>query len=779
MSTMSSAGAMPAPGSGTTRRGYHHLRAWMDHAGWIIAAGVIGATIAGAIAISRPNLYQAHTLVQVYPKDAGANAAQRAEPFDVGMLRSRSVVGPVVERLRLYISAEPLRAPLLGGVAAHFAVPGKLTGPWPQHLGYAWGGERIEIRTLDVPERLLNVPMTLEVLPGDAYRLMLDGELVTDGKIGTRADENGVSLLVTRIDARAGTRFTVTRHDTAQTIDTVARDLSIDSDSSDSSTVRIAWKDDDRTAVAALVNGIADSYITGQAETRRDEAAATLAFLSGELPRVKDELERAEAALTRYRSRTGTIQPSQDAQSYLNSSIDYQKQIAQLKLDRTKTLQRFTEESNEVKTIDSQIQQLTRERRDLDTRMQTLSLSERESVALTRDVKVAEDMYMTLRNKLEHLSLAKLDSTRQTRVVDIALAPVSPIGVGTAPMTMGGGLLGICLAMGLVSVRQRMKPTVATANDAEETLGLAMLGDIAYSREQAELDRLLTLKGSDAGTMLALQAPEPGRALADMSQHAGDGAEQILRGLHDQYLLARNAPHSMAVEGLRSVRAALHFMRREGRNKVVAVTSPTAGAGKTFVSVNLAVLFAEAGQRVLLVDADLRRGRVSNWFDQPAGPGLSEMLAGRAMLPEAARPTVVNGLSILPAGASPGNPSELLMRPAFAECLKVCAERFDLVLIDTPPVLAVADASLVANVVGSTLLVLRAESTLPSQVEETLKRLMRAGASLSGGILNGVMPKRSNRLDFGTMNPYLGMPTVMPAVKQIAHVPAVENKTTN
>jgi len=779
---MSSAGTMPAPEGGKTRRGSNHLRAWMDHAGWIVAAGAIGAMIAGTIAISRPNIYQANTLVQVYPKDNGSSAAQRAEPFDAGMLRSRSVVGPVVERLRLYITAEPLRAPLIGGVAAHLAEPGKLRGPWPERMGYAWGGEQIEIRTLDVPERLLNVPMTLEVLPGDAFRLTLDGELVTDGQIGTRINENGVSLLVTRIDARAGTRFTVTRHDTAETIDAVARELRIDSDSGTTSTVRIAWQSGDRTAVAALINGIADSYIAGQGESRRDEAAATLAFLSGELPRVKDELARAEAALTRYRARSGTIQPSQDAQSYLNSSMDYQKQIAQLKLDRTKLLQRFTEESNEVRTIDSQILQLTRERRELDAHMQNLSVSERESVALTRDVKVAEDMYMTLRNRLEQLSLAKLDSTRQTRIVDIALAPVAPIGVGTVQLTTCGGLLGIGLAMGLITVRQRMKPTVASANDAELALGLSMLGDIAYSREQAALERLMTLKTrKDTGTPTTvaaqLEPPQRGHNLAEAPADDG-GLERLLRiGLHDHYLLARNAPHSMAVEGLRSVRAAMHFARRAGSDKVAAVTSPTAGAGKTFVSVNLAVLFAEAGQRVLLVDADLRRGRIADWFDQPAGPGMSEVLAGRVALPDAVRLTVVDGLFILPAGTPPSNPSELLMRPVLAECLRACAERFDLVLIDTPPVLAVADAAIVANVVGSSLVVLRAQSTLPSEVDETLKRLARAGARISGGILNGVVAKRSNRTEFGTMNAYLGMPLPAMAPPQLERAEIIEHKT--
>jgi tyrosine-protein kinase Etk/Wzc len=220
----------------------------------------------------------------------------------------------------------------------------------------------------------------------------------------------------------------------------------------------------------------------------------------------------------------------------------------------------------------------------------------------------------------------------------------------------------------------------------------------------------------------------------------------------------------------------MHFARRAGSDIVVAVTSPTVGAGKTFVSVNLAVLFAEAGHRVMLVDADLRRGRVADWFDQPAGPGLAEVLAGRVVLADAARLTVVNGLSILPAGTLPSNPSELLMRPAFAECVRACAERFDLVLIDTPPVLAVADAALVANIVGTTLMVLRAGSTLPDQVDESLKRLARAHANLSGGILNGVTPRRSNQAEFGTMNPYLGMPVPAPSVKQIAHVRGVPGK---
>ncbi|MGN5480402.1 CpsD/CapB family tyrosine-protein kinase [Cupriavidus basilensis] len=206
------------------------------------------------------------------------------------------------------------------------------------------------------------------------------------------------------------------------------------------------------------------------------------------------------------------------------------------------------------------------------------------------------------------------------------------------------------------------------------------------------------------------------------------------------------------------MRAALHFSLRAAPDGVVAVTSPAVGAGKTFSAVNLAVLFAEAGQRVLLVDADLRRGKIADWFDQPAEGGLAEVLAGHAQLAEAVRPTVVNGLFILTRGQTPTNPSELLMLPTLADNLRRCASRFDLVIVDTPPVMAVADATLVASLVGSTLLVIRADVTPAEQVNETLKRLARADVRLAGGILNGVVQRRGNRADYSSINPYLGMP---------------------
>ncbi len=758
------AGATPAANAPAQPRA-RGRRALLDHLGWIVGLAVAGGVAGALVALSTPPRYRVEALVQMAPRNAAQGNVSAAQ-FDAGMLTSRAVVGPVVERLRLDVSAAPVRAPLLGALAERLAEPGRVLAPWPEGLGYAWGGERARVDSLSVPERLLNVPLTLVAQPEGRYRLYAGEAMLLDGAVGEPAAGNDVELQVGQLDARPGTRFELMRRDPLSVIDAITGELVVDEHTRDAGTVRIAWRYPDRKLAAALVNGVAQSYIDSQTSQRRDDAAGSLAFVTSELPRVQRELERAEAALTRYRARSGTMAPTQEAQSYLNGSMDYQRQIAALRLERTRLLQRFTTDSNEVRTVDTQIQELGKVRRDMDSRMQNLSETERESVALTRDVKVAEDMYMTLRNREQQLSLAQSDRSSTMRIVDPALPPARPDGPGPLPLAGGGALLGLCLSLIGVAARQRLKPSVADAADAEARLGMPMLGEIAFSSEQAELEqqaevhrRLGMMMGFAGAPGPRLYAPAPGTALAEPGEFASSEGDRLLRcGLHDRFLLARRSPHSVAVEGLRSVRAALHFAVRNAPDCVLAVTSPAPGAGKTFAAVNLAVLFAEAGQRVLLIDADLRRGRVAHWFDQAPEPGLADLLAGRADPATVVRPTVVSGLSLITAGATPPNPSELLMMPALAETLRICKARFDLVIIDTPPVLAVADGTLVANLAGATLLVVRADVTPASQVDEALKRLARAEARLAGGMLNGVTRRRSNRADFAAMNPYLGLP---------------------
>ncbi|MDF3839494.1 polysaccharide biosynthesis tyrosine autokinase [Cupriavidus basilensis] len=774
-------------------------RATLDHAGWVLASAAVAALLAALYAWSLPSLYQADVVlrpetdeVRGFSGRKPGNGSQVAD-LDLAALTSRAVLTAVVRDNRLDIVAAGHQLPVAGPLWARLkgAVSGSPVAPPLGALAqYAWGGEQISVGEFELPEAMLNQRLALTALDGTHYRLVgPDGHALLAGEVGQLAQAGGIALRVTRLSARPGTGFVLMRRDEVSAVDALARTLVVDdrtrerdpgsglagvagapAAASAGEGVRIAWRDPDRRLAVAVVGDIARSYVESQVRHRSDEAARTLAFVNAELPRVRAELEMAEGALARYRAHAGSMQPTQDAQSYLSGSIEYQRQISALGLERARLLRQYMPESQEVRAIDQQIAQLKGDRRMLDSRLQGLSEAERESVSLTRDVKVAEDTYMSLRNRAQMLSLTKSDSRSDVQLLDAAAVPLIPAGPDRLLISGAGALLGLLLGGGGAWLAARARFHMADAVTLERNCALPIVGEICFSPEQARLERQPPAQACLAAGAAPAAAPVPlllGNATPALPQLVARTMHGLpvlsplvataaaaacvpaapATPLHDRHLLARQHPHALAVEGLRGLRAALHFSMDTAENVIVAMTSATAGAGKTFNAINLAVLAAEAGWRVLIVDADLRRGDVAARFGQPASPGLADLLGGRVSLQQTIRPTAVSGLSLLAAGTPPGNPSELLMLPALRDTLQRCDESYDLVIVDTPPVLAVADATLVSRLAGATILVVRADDTPEEKVAEALKRLERAQARLIGGVLNGIRPRRGSHAD--------------------------------
>ncbi|MFJ1252539.1 polysaccharide biosynthesis tyrosine autokinase [Cupriavidus sp. CuC1] len=805
MITFTEMGLSPASRQPGSRARWGAARALLDHAGWILAAMLCGALCGALYAWSLPAVYQADVLVRPEPArqlalngQGTANPGQPADELRPDALTSRAVLAPVVRETRLDIVAAPHTLPVAGALWARFAggaQAGPLTAPLPAPLeslsAYAWGGEQIGLIALNVPDALLNQPLTLVALGDQRFRLLgEDGALLLTGKVGDIARGNGVSLKLAQLTARAGTEFVVMRRDAVTAVDMLARGLKLEPQrgtataigpnggvagaaagaAASADAVRIVWRDPDREHAAAVVNAVARSIVDTQVGHRREQADQQLDFVSSELPRVKAELEAAEAALARYRARAGSLQPSQESQSYLSGSIEYQRQISGLRLERARLLRNFMPQSQEVRAIDEQIEQLRGDRRSMDSRRQGLSEAERESGALSRDVKVAEDMYMSLRRQAQLLALAHSDQSSDVRLVDLAVAPTLPVGPDRALVTGLAALLGLLAGTGLAARKSRASRGMESAAAIEGSLALRMVGEVVFSPEQLELERSRlvlpcplrapVLSAREPGQAVRLACGTDGVARASLrscvstaSVRASAAHEDTV--LHDRYLLARQYPHAPAVEGLRTLRASLHFAMDGAANHIVAITSACAGAGKTFGAVNLAVLAAEAGMRVLVVDADLRRARVAGQFGLEGTLGLADLLGGSLTLHDAIQPTAVGGLWLLAAGTRPANPSELLMLPALREVLLTCAAGFDLVLVDTPPILAVADAALVSRVAGATLLFVRADNTPQEKVVEALKYLDRAHANVIGGVLNGLQVRRSNRERCAETSDYL------------------------
>lgn len=736
-----------------------HALAPLLHAhGRGLAAATVSAALAGALyAWSLPPLYEADVLIGAprgapMPWQAPRQGGTPAPELDTSMLTSRAVLAPVVQDHGLDVEAAPLRLPWLALLWSWLVRPGSdgvLAAPLPALERYGWGGEQLSVATLAVPAALIDQPLALVALGGQRYRLLApDGQLLLEGEAGTLARGGGVSLRLAAMVARPGTQFTLTRRDSAAAAAALAGALRIEParaaawqarEPSGDAAVRIAWRDTDPQRASAVVNAVAASYARTLARQRQEQAGRMLDFITRELPRLRAEMEQAETALARHRARAGSLLPSQDAQSYLHGSIEYQRQISTLRLERARLLRRYTPENQEVRAIDDQIEQLRNDRRSLDGRLQGLSEAERDQVSLTRDVKVAEDTYMSLRSQAQMLALARADAASEALLLDVATPSVAPAGPPRGLITAAAALLGLLLAWAAALVWQRRAAQLASAGTIEAGLGLPVICEVMFSTEQ----RQLALRNHAAGCTVELSAGGTAGDGAVLAKVPGGISDAGCAG-HDQLLLARQHPNALAVEGLRMLRAALQLGLQPRGRRIVALTSARAGEGKTFAAANLAVLAADAGLRVLLVDADLRRGALGGCFGisgSSDSSGLADVLAGGPSLRDAARRTAVPGLWLLGAGTLPSNPSELLSQPRLRELLGEAESRFDLVLVDTPPVLAVADAMLVCHLAGATLLLMRAHETPQALAAQALSQLGRSGAVVVGGVINGVSPR--------------------------------------
>jgi len=202
-------------------------------------------------------------------------------------------------------------------------------------------------------------------------------------------------------------------------------------------------------------------------------------------------------------------------------------------------------------------------------------------------------------------------------------------------------------------------------------------------------------------------------------------------------LLDKGATPNFA-EAMRTVRTNVLFSSTADGGQSIVVTSSGPGEGKTVVSSNLALALAQTGQRVLLIDADMRRPRVHQVFAERQEPGLSNILVGDTKTGDAVRPTSCSTLWILPAGHLPPNPAELLGSKRFEDFIETLKDHFAFVIIDSPPIMAVSDSAIVAHIADGVLFVIGAEMTSRGVARTAVEQLVNANGHMIGAVLNRV-----------------------------------------
>ena len=695
------------------------LREWaalLSASRWLVA-GVVAACLgaAGVYVLVATPIFRSDAVVQVEERSRGiagleeltaAFSSTTPAETEIELIRSRALLGGVVERLGLDVVASPRHFPLVGAaVARRRDAAGPATAP-PFLQGYAWGGERIEVGRLEVPEALLSRTLSLTATGDGRFRLAgPGGDPILEGAVGAASAGGGVEIFVSRLEARIGTRFRVTRLPVEEAVERLQARLAVSERGRKTGILQIALEGADRDLVARTVDAVAVDYQRQNVDRRSAEAEKTLAFLSGQLPTLRANLDDAAAALERYRRTHGRVDVGLETKGVLDRSAEAERRLSELLLQRTELRQRFTESHPAALTLEDKIGKLRAERDAASARLRDLPEAEMRSASLLRDVKVANELYLLVVNKVQELKVVKSGTIGNVRVLDTAVRARRPVRPDPLPALAAALAAGLALGIGLAFLRRVLARGLEDPEAIERVTGLSVYASIPHSDAQAGLAR---------------------------SQRRGAPGVNPLLALHD--------PTDLAVEAVRSLRTSVAFALAEADNNVVALGGPSPGVGKSFVAANLAQVLAESGSRVLLVDADLRKGRLHELLGGGGEPGLSDMIAAGEALPGAVRATPQAGLDFLPRGRTAPNPSELLASERFRKVMDWASRSYDVVVVDTAPILAVTDGALVSRRCGVNLLVLRAGRHPVREIGAAVKAYAQGGVRLHAVVLNGARP---------------------------------------
>ena len=696
---------------------------------WLVAGVTTLAVALGvAYALLSTPIYQSNLLVQVEDSapDAKGFLGDSASLFDVKtpatgelqIIRSRSVLGAAVDQTRLYIEAAPRYLPVVGTWLARRA-DGLSTPGFLGMEGYVTGKEKIEVTQFDVPPAFEDdKPYTVTALGEGHYTLTHeDLDEALNGTVGQplvyRGNGGTLTLLIETLAGNTGAQFSVSRDSRLGTIEDLQKRLQLAEQGKQSNVISATLEDSDRERLSNILNAIGTQYVKQNVERKAAEAQKTLDFLDVQLPEFKKQLEASEDAYTRYRNANKTVALDEEAKVVLGQSVELQTKLLEAQQHRRELAAKYTDTNPRVRMIDGQIAAVQRELGGLNSRVAAMPTTQQDALRLERDVRVNGELYKSLLNSALQLRLVKEGKIGNVRLLDSAVQPKRPIKPQKPLIVALALVLGLLAGAALAIVRSLFMGGVRNPQEIEAHTGLNVYSVVPYTSEQIQLEQRAAAKSSGV------------------------------------QLLAVSHPESPAIEALRSLRIALQFTTLEAGNNRVLITGATPGVGKSFISANFAAIMAGAGKRVLLIDADLRKGHIHQQMGLKRDNGLSELLAGVLTSAQAIRSQVLPNLDVLTTGKLPSNPADMMMSDTFADLLETLSAQYELVIIDTPPVLVAADAAAVAPHAGAVLLVARADQTQLGELNESAKRLAHAGKAVSGVLFNAMDMSRRHYGSYG------------------------------
>lgn len=699
--------------------------ALLDRKYFIAAVTAVFMLVGVIYALYAAPVYQASAMIQVEDSSAsvpgfddmsGMFESTSAAVTEIELLKSRSVIGEAVDTLNLDVIVEPKLFPMIGNRAFRSfkpQSPGELAEPSWGASSYAWGGESIDVFRFDVPSFNVGTTFIIVALENNQVELQNeDGDTILTGHVGQELSNGIIDLTIRSINARPGTEFTITKRDRLNTILDLQAAIGASEKGKDSGIITLTLQSESAQYAEKVLDKVASIYVRRNIDRNSAEAQKSLEFLEVQLPEVKKQLEYAEKRFNDYQIKQKSVNITLETQGVLEQIVELETKLQELELKRLELSRKFKESHPTYQGVLEQIEAVEKQKKNLTGEVTNLPSTQQELLRLKRDVEVSNQIYTMLLGKTQELDIVRAGTVGNVRIIDRAEVNLSkPVKPKKALIVVMATMLGGMLAVAIVLIQKAIHKGIEDPSEIEG-LGLPVYASVPFSDHQDKLvsfGRMKNRKTTQANTILAVENP------ADLS-----------------------------IEALRSLRTSLHFAMMEAKNNVIAISGPSPGVGKSFVSVNLATVLAQSDKKVLIIDADMRKGYLQKSFNDKWENGLSDFLSGRLELKNVIKQTKVPNLHLITRGQIPPNPSELLMHDRFSKLIDTIKQHYDIIIIDTPPILAVTDPAIVSAHAGSTLLVTRFGQNHLRELELTRNRFEQNGIDVKGVVFNGVLKKASN-----------------------------------
>ncbi|KIP76057.1 polysaccharide biosynthesis tyrosine autokinase [Vibrio jasicida] len=685
----------------------------IDAKWFIIGITLLFATLGIAVALLSTPIYKADALIQIEQKSSGGIsamvgdmgdlfAAESSATTEIEIIKSRMILGDTVDKFNLTTITTPNYLAFIGKGLA------RINGTQ----------DYISVSTFEIPRTARTLKHELLVTDAEkgTFDLMIEDQVVLSGIVGQTIEMNGYHIKVRELVAQNEDSFSISKISKLDAINRLASQLSISERGAKTGIVSLSIEGEYPERNQQILNDVVQNYFLQNVRRNSAEAEQSLNFLKDHLPEIKDKLNGSEDVLNRFRQENESIDLNLEAQSTLKVMVALEAQLNELTFKESEISQKFTQDHPAYKSLLDKRQTLLQEKARLNRQVQKLPKTQREVLRMTRDVEVNQQIYIQLLNKVQELNIIKAGTVGNVRIIDSAQSYAIPVKPKKPLIVVLATLLGGMVAVAFVLVRTAFHRGVTSPDEIEQT-GISVYASVPKSVQQLEVANKLKRKGNK-----------------------------------DLLLLAEENPADLSIEALRGLRTSLHFAMMEAKNNVLMISGPAPSIGKTFVSTNFAAVAAKTGQKVLLVDADMRKGYLQQCFGLTADNGLSDFLSGKIGQETVIKQTKVENLDVITRGQVPPNPSELLMHPRFVEFVEKASQEYDLVIIDTPPVLAVTDPSIVGAIAGTTLMVARFDQTTSKELEVARSRFEQSGVEVKGVILNAIEKKAASSYGYGYYN---------------------------